>query len=266
MAKARSRRGAAMVMVIITTVLFTMMSFSLISASSTLSSSARRKWTQLRMEQQALGVGRAFSEYLTYIEDPDDLEIKNDLQTKMDSFLDNPSYSSYKLNTEEGVKQAAIHSFTQSEPEINPDGYGQVIIRLKKIEQYSDLQLGSEESIEAGDRLSRKGFLDDFLDSVTYADYQLTAFITVVSPEDAQALGTAEVAFFRILRYEAQYYKNTRTDANRIFPDSNWNFFTTPDKESMNSVTLVNFTATDRIITYVPSSPMTTFYIIAEVR
>jgi len=266
MAKARSKRGAAMVMVIITTVLFTMMSFSLISASSTLSSSANRKWTQLRMEQQALGVGRAFSEYLIYVEDPVDPEIKNDLQIKMDSFLDSPSYSSYKLNTEEGVKQAAIHSFSQSEPEINPEGYGQVIIRLKKIEQYSDLQLNSEESIEAGDRLSRKGFLDAFLDSVTNVDYKLTAFITVVSPEDAQALGTAEVTFFRILRYEAQYYKNSRLPANRIYPDSSWNFFTVPVVDPMNSDKLVNFTATDRIITYAPSAPKTTFYQIAEVR
>lgn len=265
MAKARSKRGAAMVMVIITTVLFTMMSFSLISASSTLSSSARRKWTQLRMEQQALGVGRAFSEYLTYIEDPDDPEIKNDLQIKMDSFLDSPSYSSYNLNSSEGVKQAAIHSFAQPSTEINPDGYGQVIIRLKKIEQYSDLQLDTGKEIEAGDRLSRKDFLDDFLDSVTYADYQLTAFITVVSPEDAQALGTAEVTFFRILRYEAQYYKNSLT-SERIYPDSNGYFFTTPDKESMNSGTLVDITATDIIITYAPSSPKTTFYVIAEVR
>ena len=264
MAKARSKRGAAMVMVIITTVLFTMMSFSLISASSTLSSSARRKWTQLRMEQQALGIGRAFSEYLTCIEDPYDPDIKNELQIKMDSFLDSPSYSPYKLNTEEGVRQAAIHSFAQPSTEINPDGYGQVIIRLKKIEQTPVFPLNTDKSIEAGESSSRKALLDVFFGSPTYADYKLTAFITVVSLEDAQALGTAEVTFFRILQFEAQYYKNTRTPANLIFPDSNWNFFT--DGKSMNSGTLVKFTATDSIIRYVPPPPMTSFYQIAEVR
>lgn len=253
MAKARSKRGAAMVMVIIISVMFTMMSFSLISASSTLYSSANRKWTQLRMEQQANGVGRAFTETLT-----DD--VANDLQTRMNSFLENVNYSSYNLMSSEAQKQAAIHSFSQTESV--PNGYGEIIVRLKKIYQNPQWQLDTNLSIVATDTAG----LDSYLDSVTNVDYQLTAYITVVSPEDAQALGTAEVTFFRIIRYEAQYYKTSVTPANRIYPDSAWRFFTTSNPSLMNSSTRVTFSANESIIARTPSSTKTIFYQVAEVR
>lgn len=253
MAKARSKRGAAMVLVIITTVLFTMMSFSLISASSTLSSSANRKWTQLRMEQQALGVGRAFSETLT------DSAV-NDLQASMNQFLDNVNYASYNLMSSEVQKQAAIHTFSQTETV--PNGYGQIIIRLKKIFQNPQWQLDTDLYIDATDTVN----LDTYLDSVTNVDYQLTTYITVVAPEDAQALGTAEFAFFRIIRYEAQYYRTSVTPANRIYPDSGWRFFTTSNPSLMNSTTRVTFAANEDIITRTPSSSKAIFYQVAEVR
>lgn len=240
MAKARSKRGAAMVMVIIATVLFTMMSFSLITASSTLSSSANRKWIQLQMEQQAIGVGRALSEALTISSDVDLLEAMN-------RFLDDGA------------------QYTLLEAKNIPDGYGKVIIRLRKIDQNPDVSLDKEFFIQTSDTVALKVDLDDYLDSVTNVDYQLTANITVVSPEDEQALGTAEVTYFRVKQYEAQYYRTLRVLANRIYPDSNWNFFTTSDPTAMNSSTLVTFTVNEEIVTFTPSDNKVIFYTVAEV-
>jgi|GEM_PF-4737956 len=251
----RNKKGAAMVVVIITSVLFTMMSFSLILASSTLSSAASRKWIQLRMEQQALGVGNAFAQTLTSTD-------SNTLQTVMDDFLYSGSYASYDLMATEAEKQTALHPFpqTSTDPTELSNAFGRVTIRLKKVYQNPVWQLS--DTIYTFNPTDTAA-LNAFLDSVSDEDYQLTAQITVVSPEDEQAVGTAEVTFLRTVEYQASYYKNSVSAINRIYPNSIWEFFTDPQRISG----LVFFSEGDIILAQCSSDAAKVYhYQVAEVR
>jgi hypothetical protein len=255
MGKARKKHGAAMVVVIITSVLFTMMAFSLILASSTLSSAATRKWIQLRMEQQALGVSKAFAQTLTSSN-------SNTLQTAMDGFLYSGSYVSYDLMSTEVEKQVALHPFPQTatNPSSLSNAYGQVTVRLKKVYQNPVWQLSDTIYTFAP---TNTAALNAFLESITDEDYQLTAHITVISPEDEQAVGTAEVTFLRTVEYQASYYKNSVSTINRIYPNTVWEFFTDPQLTSG----LVSFTASEIILAQCASSATKAFhYQVAEVR
>ncbi|MPN05944.1 hypothetical protein SDC9_153198 [bioreactor metagenome] len=139
----------------------------------------------------------------------------------MNTFLENSNYKKYALSLTEAEQQEAIYSFSQTNSDLAE--HGQVILRMKKMIQNSGSELENKSFDPNSTTLNAD--LYAFLNSLTNVDYRLTIYITVVSPEDDQSLGTAEVTFLRSVKYGAQYYKNSVNTANRIYPDSEWKFF-----------------------------------------